>query len=225
MRAPGLSAAVLALLLAAPALHAQQRVWKPAQQEPARGRMPSTPPPSTPAPAPGRTPVYGGGHHGGYGYGGGYGYQPPADLPNCTVTFSGAMSGTYGCSFVQATWRQSERMGVLRIASNPGEAILNRPTLEVNVGFPGAPAPGALHTYRDAAQGTTLWVRYNGAVWAAAAGGPSIPSGGYALSIARAYDAGDVGYGRAYSVGGTLTADLPAYSGAASRTLHVEVRF
>jgi hypothetical protein len=217
--------ALAGLLAAAMPLQGQQGGWKPVQQRGATGRSPSTPPPSTtPAPS-GQTPGYGGGWHSGgyYDQPDGYGY-PPADLPNCTVTFSGALTGTFGCSFVQATWRTGERIGVVRIASNPGQAILNRPSLEVSVGFPGAPAAGATHTYRDAVQGSALVVSYNGAQWMASAGGPSLPSGGYALRLSRAEDAGDVGYGRAYSIGGTLTADLQPYSGA-SRVLHVEVRF
>ncbi|HET6765018.1 MAG TPA: hypothetical protein VFH27_15140 [Longimicrobiaceae bacterium] len=220
-----------ALLWATVPAAAQQRVWVPSTQTPARGTV--TQPAPAPAPPPAQTPApgHGGGydhHRSGDGYGSGYGYgygqTIPPDLPNCTVTLSGALSGTYGCSSVQTEWRRGEGISTVRILSNPGQQILNRPALEVSVGFGGAPLARGAHTNRDAVQGTAVWLRYIGAIWGAQAGGPGLPSGGYALYLARANDTGETGYGRAYSAGGTLTADLPAYS-SASGPVHVEVRF
>src|SRR5206468_12442829 len=120
--------------------------------------------------------------------------------------------------FVQASLRANST-GQVRISSNPGEAILNRPTVEVDVGFPGPPSVGPAHTTADAVYGSTVWVRYNGATWAAVAGGMG-GQGGYSLRLSRAADAGAAGTGRAYAVSGTLDADLPAYGGTATGTLH-----
>jgi len=213
-----------ALACAAVPAAAQQRVWVPST--PPRGTV--TQPAPAPAPQPAPAPVHGGyDHHrggSGYGYGSGYGQDVAPDLPNCTVTFSGAVQGTYGCSSVQTEWRRGEGISTVRILSNPGQQILNRPALEVSVGFGGAPLARGAHSNRDAVQGTAVWLRYNGAVWGAQAGGPGLPAGGYALYLARSTDTGETGYGRAYSAGGTFTADLPAYSGA-SGPVHVEVRF
>jgi hypothetical protein len=213
-----------ALAFAAVPAAAQGRVWVPSAQTPARGTSPQPAP--APAPPPARTPVRDGyGHHGGgYGYGYGYGQDVPPDLPNCTITFSGAIQGTYGCSSVQTEWRRGEGISTVRILSNPGQQILNRPALDVSVGFGDAPLGRGSHTQRDAVQGTAVWLRYNGGIWGAQAGGPGLPAGGYALYLSRATDTGETGYGRAYSAGGTFTADLPAYSGA-SGAVHVEVRF
>jgi hypothetical protein len=212
---------ILGTVCALVATGAAAQTWKPAQSPPpGRGTAPAPPPPAQPAPPPPQYPSYP------------YppqvivvdpGFAPGPELPNCVVTLSGALNGTYGCHFVQASLR-ANRTGALRISSNPGETILNRPTVEVDVGFPGAPAAGAVHGNADAAYGTMVWVRYNGATWAATAGGMG-GQGAYTVRLSRAADAGAFGTGRAYSVAGTLDADLPAYGGAASGTLHLRVTF
>ena len=218
-------AAVVAMGLAgAPAV--AQRVWTPSGQTPVRTTTPQPQP--APAPSPSPAPAQRGHRSPGQDYpvyGGEHGRTVAPDLPNCTITFSGAVTGSYACNLLQSTWRSGDGIGQVRIAGNSYEQVLNRPMLEVEVGFRGAPAAGALHTHRDAVQGTTLWVRYNGAVWAARAGGPGLPVGGYSLYLARAADVGDLGYERAYTTGGTLTADLAPSSGSATGAVHVEVRF
>jgi hypothetical protein len=204
---------VLLCALAAPAGAAQ--TWKPAQSPPpVRGTASPPPPPpaqAAPQPIPPQVIVID------------PRFTPGPELPGCLVTLSGALNAIYGCHFVQASLRAGSA-GEVRIESNPGEAILNRPTVEVDVGFPGPPAPGAVHTQADAVVGSTVWVRYNGETWAATTGGMS-SQGGYSLRLSRATDAGAFGTGRAYAVSGTLDADLPAYGGAATGSLHLQVRF
>jgi hypothetical protein len=213
---PALASLLCALaLVLGPASGAAAQTWKPAQSPPpVRGTAPAPQAPAQPAPQPQYPPrvvVID------------PGFAPGPELPGCVVTLSGALNGIYGCHFVQASLRASST-GELRVSSNPGEAILNRPTVEVDVGFPGAPSVGPVHSNADAVYGSNVWVRYNGATWAATAGGMSA-QGGYSLRLSRAADAGAAGTGRAYAVSGTLDADLPAYSGAATGTLHLQVRF
>ncbi|MDB4952145.1 MAG: hypothetical protein JWM27_4794 [Gemmatimonadetes bacterium] len=194
----------------APSPAAAQHVWKPAQPPPpARGTAAPAAPPQQP-------------EHPRHRERRDYAQTP--ELPNCQVVLSGAVSGVYGCGFVQAS-AEGNGWSRVRIASNPAEQVLNRPEVQVDVGFPGAPAAGAVHTAADASRGSTVWVRYDGAVWGFDAGRGGVSDGTYELRLSRASDAGAMGFGRSYAVGGTLSADLPVWGGASTGAVHVEIRF
>lgn len=191
---------------------AAAQVWQPGR--PATPPRATTPPRPEPAPAtaPPEREVH---HDGGYGYYDPYGYRvsPPPELPGCTIVLSGAVSGVYGCHLAQGAWRDLYNEGSLTVLFNVGDVLLNAPTVEVRLGFRGAPAAGlTLAGPAQTLRGSFVRVRWGNQVWNADAG-----SGSFVLRLARAAPTGSTVDGAVYAVAGRVEAELPARWGSASR--------
>ena len=131
---------------------------------------------------------------------------------SCTVTLSGALTGTYDCKPATAAWSSSSSQGGFAFnVSQAGSA----PAISLAIGWPGEPKTGTYANTDAGAQGAVSVQIPSGASaghWVAAAGSGSA-QGSYSLkftSVSNTLSASNV---KAYSTEGTLDATLPAVSG------------
>lgn len=140
---------------------------------------------------------------------------------HCSMTLSGAISGTYACDLVMAVWSSESDRGAVNISSN----ILGTSGVRVSAsaGFLGAPATKTYaSTDADAKGGFSVADGQN--VWAAVTG--TDPQGSYTVSISSVTEAETQPTGKAYRAAGTLTATLTAAKGtAASGTVTMVAEF
>lgn len=139
---------------------------------------------------------------------------------SCTITLSGALSGTIPCT-ASLGYDAKNNLGVL------GVSPVGSPTVHFtgSASFPGQPHTGTYQSTDAGAKGG-LSVQQGTPTWFASSGGSST-QGSYALTLnsvtnPRQTSSGDM----LYDTSGVLTATLPAITGTgASGTVMVSVTF
>lgn len=150
----------------------------------------------------------------------------PGQSPTCTVTLSGAVTGTYDCKPASTGWSSSNNTGAFGFNTPSGSAAV----VTTGIGWTGEPTTKHYrNTDADAQGGVTVQVGSGAAtqVWGAcAANGCSGPAGtgAYDLGFSSVTNALSAGSGKAYTTDGTLTATLQPLTGQ-SGTVTVSVTF
>ncbi|MFN2546111.1 MAG: hypothetical protein ABR567_01630 [Myxococcales bacterium] len=144
----------------------------------------------------------------------------PGQSSSCSVTLSGAVTGTFNCQYATTAWASSNNLGAFAFsAAGP-------PAVTVAIGFTGEPHTGAYKNTDAGAESGITVTNGSGAsaqYWVANVGDGSTPAGSYTLNFTSVSNAITVSNGKGYSVEGTLDATLPAVSGTGATgtvTLH-----
>ncbi len=148
----------------------------------------------------------------------------PGISSHCTVTLSGAVSGTYNCSPATTTWSAFDNTGGFTFAVQPSGAT---PTVGVAILWLGEPTDTVTYRNTDAfAQATIFVTNASNQTWQALVGGGPPPTGSYSLHFTSVnYNLSTSG-GRGYSTDGTASATLPAVTATgATGTITMTVDF
>lgn len=135
----------------------------------------------------------------------------------CSITLSGAQSGTFGCIAVGGTYDVPSNRGSVAFQTSGAT-----PVTTVSISFPGEPRP-ATFSSADAGAVSSLQVSYqtvSGRTWAATAGSGT-QTGTYTLVLNSVALIGQSTSGKAYAVSGKVDGTLPpiASSGASGNVL------
>ncbi len=124
----------------------------------------------------------------------------------CTVTLSGAVTGTYNCRSASVVWSSADSTGTFAfVVSASGTA----PGIAVTVSWPNEPTTRT-YANSDSAAAAVLAVVATGQTWQASVGGSSAAAGSYALVFTSVVNNLREQNGNLYATEGTLTASLPA---------------
>ena len=146
-----------------------------------------------------------------------------ASSASCTLTLSGAMSGSYGCTQQSATW--SDTTDTSTVTFVHGITGQTDPSIAAMITFPGAPLAG-IHADTDAGAKTHVTVVSGTSTWAEVVGGAAPKSGSYTLVLTRVTPTKTTDYAQAYSISGTLDVTLlPAQGASASGSLTLHTTF
>lgn len=138
----------------------------------------------------------------------------------CTITLSGAQTGSFECSNVLAAWTSDDNITHFGFISTGGTA-----TAIASIGFPGKPFT-ATYKDTDAGAGAAVVVRIGNSGWEADVAEASAKMGSYALTISSKSTLSSAADGEVYTVHGTLTATLdPDPSTDASGTVTLNATF
>lgn len=142
------------------------------------------------------------------------------ETKSCTLTLSGAITGTWDCRPATTTWQESIDEGIFRFTV-PQTA--STPAVDVQVAWTGQPK---VQHYRsgdsDAQAGLTIQDSQQRS-WHIVAGSSSagVTGGSYDLDIAAITSSGPYYIGQEYTITGTLDASLVGTGGASDLTMHV----
>jgi len=140
----------------------------------------------------------------------------------CTLTVSGATTGSYGCTSRSASSSDTTGLGYVMMGYGiVGQTI---PVIGVSFTFPDVPMPGTF-TDADVDAGTTARISVTAGddAWAAIDGTPALATGTYTLVLTRATPTKVAAEGVVYAVSGSLDATLPPVPSTAATgnvTLH-----
>ncbi len=148
----------------------------------------------------------------------------PGVSSHCTVTLSGAVSGTYNCSPATTTWSAFDNTGGFTFAVQPSGAT---PTVGVAILWLGEPTDTVTYRNTDVSAQATIYVtNASSQTWQAIIGGGPPPAGSYSLHFTSVVNNLTTADGKGYSTDGTATATLPAVSGTgATGTITMTVDF
>jgi hypothetical protein len=152
------------------------------------------------------------------------GASPPGDGPisGCSLTLSGASSGTYPCTLCAAVWSSLNDTGQIIVGRTPAA---DAPAISVTVSFVGEPIAG---TYADDNPDVTtrMTVSSGNASWTANVGGSAPRRGSFTMVLTSVVAMKTSGDNQIYAVSGTLDATLSPVSGtSASGDLGLQARF
>jgi hypothetical protein len=151
----------------------------------------------------------------------------PGESSSCSVTLSGALTGTYDCKPATTAWSTSNNTGAFGF-SVPASG--SAPAITVAIGWTGEPTAKHYKNTDSDGQGSVTVQTGSGAttqVWAgcaSAGGGCSTTGGSYDLNFTGVSNSLTVSTGKAYSTDGTLSATLQPLTGQ-SGTITVAVTF
>ncbi len=136
----------------------------------------------------------------------------------CTVSLSGAVTGTYDCHAASVTWSNVDSLGTFTF-SVAGSATT--PTVTITVQWLGEPTIGTYASSDSAAQALLVVRTSSGQTWQASVGGSNATAGSYALDFTSVVNNLQEQYGNLYATDGALSAHLPAVaaSGATNTVL------
>ena len=146
----------------------------------------------------------------------------PGQSSSCSMTLSGAVTGTFDCRPATTVWSSSNNTGGFGFS-------VTTPAINVAIGWSGQPSGGAHYKITDSgASGGVTVQQGSGAstqVWAASAATGSNPAhGSYDLAFSSVSNAVTTSQGNAYSAEGTLSATLVPLTGQ-SGNVTVSVTF
>ena len=138
----------------------------------------------------------------------------------CTITTSGGQTGTWDCGVFAAAWSSSSNQG----AFSAGATDAAHDLVSVAMGISGQPHAGTFK-FSDAGAvgGISVTANGNSSSWFAGHNSSTDSQGDYTLTITSLSETVSNSGGKAYRVGGTLDATLPALSGSSATgtvTLH-----
>ena len=145
----------------------------------------------------------------------------PGESATCTVTLSGAVSGTYDCKPATTVWSSANNRGGFSFSVGTSGST---PNINVAIAWTGEPAAGTHYQRTDAgAQGGVTLITGSGAgtqVWEAVTGNNA--TGSYDLDFTSVSNALSTANGKAYTADGALDATLNPTTGQnGSVTVHV----
>lgn len=140
----------------------------------------------------------------------------------CSITLSGAQSGTFACIAVGGTYDVSSNRGSVAFQTSGAT-----PVTTVSISFPGEPHPGTF-TSTDTGAVSSLQVSYqtvSGSTWAATAGSGT-QTGTYTLVLNSVALIAQSTSGKAYAVSGRVDGTLlPIPSSGASGNVLLHAAF
>jgi hypothetical protein len=144
-----------------------------------------------------------------------------ANSTGCTITLTGASTGSPACTPIGTFWTSDDNMtafGFVPDLSDPGALV--------TISFTGQPST---KTYRETDPGTVAAISISSGAsqWAMQTASDGTPaSGGFTLTITSANTITSAADARTYQLHGTLTATLPAVAGtAATGTVTLKATF
>jgi hypothetical protein len=135
----------------------------------------------------------------------------------CTITLSGAQTGSFDCSNVLAAWTSDDNITDFGFISSGSSA-----NIVASIGFTGKPSKT---TYKDTdtGAGAAVAVQIGSTGWTAGVAEASPKTGSYALTISSMSVLSSAADGEVYTVHGTLSATLdpdPSTGASGSVTLN-----
>ena len=131
----------------------------------------------------------------------------PGVSSSCTVTLSGAVSGTYDCQPAVTTWTSIDNTGAFTFAVH---ASGTRPAISVPIAWDSEPARRSYANTDPLAEAAITVTNSSGQVWQTTVGGGIPAAGSYSLSFTSVEYNLQAQGGKGYSAEGTLNATLPA---------------
>lgn len=132
--------------------------------------------------------------------------SPSGISSSCSVTLSGAVSGTYDCQPATTLWTSGSNQGGFSFGVT---AATGKPAISAAVVWVGEPKDTS-YTNADSAAGAQITVTSSGQIWQAQVGQGLAATGSYSLSFTSVVQNGGNAGGKAYAADGTLNATLPA---------------
>jgi hypothetical protein len=125
----------------------------------------------------------------------------------CTVTLSGAVSGTYDCKPATTLWSSGDNTGGFSF----GVAVSGtRPAIAAAIQWVGQPKDTSYTNADSAAQAQIIVTTSGNQVWTATVGQGLATTGSYTLTFTSVVRNGSSAGGEGYAADGTLNATLPA---------------
>ncbi len=148
----------------------------------------------------------------------------PGQSQSCTVTLSGALTGTFDCKPATTVWSSSNNVGGFSFSVGSGSGTPTAPTINVAIGFSGEPQAKSYQSTDSGMQAGVSVQAGSTAVWyATAPSGSSSAVGSYTLTFTSVSNAISASSGKVYDGEGTLTATLKSATGGAD--LNVSATF
>ncbi len=141
---------------------------------------------------------------------------------HCSVTLSGAQTGTYDCQTAFAAWDSSKNQGSFGFqVAQSGTA----PGIVAAITFPGEPHSATFSQSDTGASGGVIVSGASSSYWIASSDASST-QGTYSLKLTGVSSAYSNSSGKTYSTTGTVDGTLPAASGSgASGTVTLHATF
>ena len=132
----------------------------------------------------------------------------------CTVTLSGAVTGTYDCQSASVTWSSADSVGTFSF-SVAGSGT--KPSVGVTIKWLNEPTTRTYANSDAGARAVLVVTTSNGQTWQASVGDSTAAAGSYSLGFTSVVNNLHEQNGNLYATEGTLNASLPAVaaSGAA----------
>jgi hypothetical protein len=147
----------------------------------------------------------------------------PGVSSSCTVTLSGALSGTYDCRPATTTWSNIDNTGAFTFAVY---ASGSRPAISVPIAWDSEPAPRTYSNTDLLAQADIAVTSAANQIWRATVGTGAAATGSYSLTFTSIVANLNGPSGKGYSTEGTLTATLtPVAASGATGTLTLTATF
>src|SRR5207302_9731503 len=143
----------------------------------------------------------------------------PGESSSCTVTLTGAVTGTYNCKPAITVWASSNNQGGFTFQVPQAGTT---PQITLAIGFSGEPHSGTYsNTTAGTSGGATITTGSGGSAqyWIASSGSGSA-IGSYSLVFTSVSNAASSANGKVYQGEGTVDATLPSAGSAAAVTLH-----
>ncbi len=131
----------------------------------------------------------------------------PGISSSCSVTLSGAVTGTYDCRPATTAWSITDDNGVFTFGVG---ASGTRPSIGLAIAWLGEPTDSTYHNTDPGAQADVYVTTSSGATWRATVGGGTAAMGSYSLTFTSVVNNLSTSTGRAYSTDGSVTATLAA---------------
>ncbi len=132
---------------------------------------------------------------------------PSGISSSCSVTLSGAVSGTYNCQPATTLWSSSDNRGGFSFGVT---ASGTRPLISATVLWLNQPTVTSYTNADSAAEAQITVTTSANQTWQAAVGQGAAATGSYTLTFTSVVQNGANAGGMAYSADGTLNATLPA---------------
>jgi hypothetical protein len=153
----------------------------------------------------------------------------PGESSSCSVTLSGAVTGTFDCQPATTAWGSSNNTGAFGFSVS---ASATAPAINVAIGWTGEPTTrhykntdtdgqGGITVQTGSGATTQVWA---GCANAASGGGCGTVAGSYDLNITGISNTIAASNGKVYSTDGTITATLQPLTGQ-SGTVTVTATF
>jgi hypothetical protein len=161
---------------------------------------------------------------GGPGIPGGGGGGTGSGLRPCTITLSGAVTGTFACTDVPAVAHTSNQNQTGFVVAY-GTLGQTDPAVAVSFGFSGQPPSGTVSSTGTGANGGGILQKPSAQTWSSDVGTGGNDTGSWSVTFSSVTPMGTAGDTTSYEVHGTLDLTAPAQAGtgsAGTTTVHVE---
>ncbi len=137
----------------------------------------------------------------------------PGVSNSCTVTLTGAITGTYNCEPATTAWGLADGMGVFSFGVSQSGS---RPGVSVAISWVGEPTVGDFTSSDVGAVAHLALTMSSNQAWLASVGEGTAAAGTYTLAFTSVVNNISTVSGNGYSTEGTLTASLTPVAGSGS---------